>query len=217
MTAQTTPVLFGHKSPAQMKREVIYVRVSTFDQSCERQIADLTEFAARAEYDVLDIHKETNSGTKTNPHPRNQVMTLVQARKIDAVLVGELGQWSRFTQDLLDTQNQLNRTCGINATESPTRALKIAPQRYFEFAFNIVSLSLDQMELRSIWLKKPKKRHQSTLCGRTQYSDSISKRRPPPIRWELSYVGIREWHHRKPCATYRNVVTSPAVDRSAGI
>ena len=90
-----------------MKREVIYVRVSTFDQSCERQIADLTEFAARAEYDVLDIHKETNSGTKTNPHPRNQVMTLAQARKIDAVLVGELGQWSRFTQDLLDTQNQL--------------------------------------------------------------------------------------------------------------
>ena len=141
-----------------MKREVIYVRVSTFDQSCERQIADLTEFIARAEYDVLDIHKETNSGTKTNPHPRNQVMTLVQARKIDAVLVGELGQWSRFTQDLLDTQNQLNRTCGINATESPTRALKIAPQRYFEFAFNIVSLSSDQMELRSIWLKKSKKK-----------------------------------------------------------
>ena len=114
-------------------------------------------------------------------------------------------------------QNQLNRTCGINATESPTRALKIAPQRYFAFAFNIVSLSLDQMELRSIWLKKPKKRHQSTLCGRTQYSDSISKRRLPPIRWELSYVGIGEWHNRKSCATYRNVVTSPAVDRSAGI
>ena len=59
------------------------MRVSTFDQSCERQIADLTEFAARAEYDVLDIHKETNSGTKTNPHPhpRNQGMTLAQARK----------------------------------------------------------------------------------------------------------------------------------------
>ncbi|MDC3389080.1 hypothetical protein OAY06_00055 [bacterium] len=55
-------------------------------------------------------------------------------------------------------QNQLNRTCGINATESPTRALKIAPRRYFAFAFNIVSLSSDQMELRSIWLKKPKKK-----------------------------------------------------------
>jgi len=55
-------------------------------------------------------------------------------------------------------QNQLNRTCGINATESPTRALKIAPRRYFAFAFNIVSLSSDQMELRSIRLKKPKKK-----------------------------------------------------------
>ena len=177
-----------------MKREVIYVRVSTFDQSCERQIADLTEFAARAEYDVLDIHKETNSGTKTNPHPRNQVMTLAQARKIDAGLVGELGQWGRFTQDLLDTQNQLNRTCGINATESPTRALKIAPRRYFAFAFNIVSLSSDQMELRSIWLKKPKKRHQSTLCGRA-HRDSITKIRLSLTLCGLSYVGIREWRN----------------------
>jgi hypothetical protein len=217
MTAQTTPVLLGHKSPAQMKREVIYVRVSTFDQSCERQIADLTEFAARAEYDVLDIHKETNSGTKTNPHPRNQVMTLVQARKIDAVLVGELGQWSRFTQDLLDTQNQLNRTCGINATESPTRALKIAPRRYFALRSTLCHCLRIKWNCAQSGSKSRKKRHQSTLCGRTQYSDSISKRRPPPIRWELSYVGIREWHNRKPCATYRNVVTSPAVDRSAGI
>ena len=139
-----------------MKREVIYARVSIFDQSCERQIADLTEFAARAEYDVLDIHKETNSGAMTNRHPRNQVMTLAQARKIDAVLVTELGRWGRFTQDLLDTQNQLNKTCGINAIESLTRALKIAPRRSFAFAFNIVSLSSDQMVLRSIWLKKPK-------------------------------------------------------------
>ena len=69
--------------PASTKRAVIYARVSTSDQSCERQIADLTEFATRAGYDVLDIHKETISGTKTNRHARNQI------------------------QDLLDTLNQL--------------------------------------------------------------------------------------------------------------
>ncbi len=107
MTAQTTPVQLGQKSPVQLKRAVIYARVSTSDQSCERQIADLTDFAARAGYDVLDIHKETISGTKTNRHARNQIMALAQARKIDAVLVTELSRWGRSTQDLLDTLNQL--------------------------------------------------------------------------------------------------------------
>ena len=97
MTAQTTPVQLGQKTPASSKRAVIYARVSTSDQSCERQIADLTDFAARAGYDVLDIHKETISGTKTNRHARNQVMALAQARKIDAVLVTELSRWGRST------------------------------------------------------------------------------------------------------------------------
>lgn len=90
-----------------MKRAVICAPVSTSDQSCGRQIADLTEFAARAGYDVLDIHNETISGTKTNRHARNQVMALAQARKIDAVLVKELSRWGRSTQDLLNTLNQL--------------------------------------------------------------------------------------------------------------
>jgi putative DNA-invertase from lambdoid prophage Rac len=90
-----------------MKRAVIYARVSTSDQSCDRQITDLTEFAARAGYEVLDIHKETISGTKSNRHARNQVIALAQVRKIDAVLVTELSRWGRSTQDLLDTLNQL--------------------------------------------------------------------------------------------------------------
>jgi DNA invertase Pin-like site-specific DNA recombinase len=107
MTAQTTPVQLGQKTLALSKRAVIYARVSTSDQSCERQIADLTDFAARAGYEVLDIHKETISDTKTNRHARNQVMALAQARKIDAVLVTELSRRGRSTQDLLDTLNQL--------------------------------------------------------------------------------------------------------------
>lgn len=108
MTLTITPVQLGQKMPTQTKRAVIYARVSTSDQSCERQIADLTEFAARAGYEVLDVHMETISGTKTNRHARNQIMALAQARKIDAVLVTELSRWGRSTQDLLDTLNQLS-------------------------------------------------------------------------------------------------------------
>ena len=86
---------------------VIYARVSTADQSCERQINDLTEFAKRAGYKVDEIFKETVSGTKVSRKERNKIMALAQARKIDAILVTELSRWGRSTQDLLETLNKL--------------------------------------------------------------------------------------------------------------
>ena len=89
------------------QRTVIYARVSTSDQSCERQINDLTEFAKRAGYKVDEIFKETISGTKVSRKERNKIMALAQARKIDAILVTELSRWGRSTQDLLETLNKL--------------------------------------------------------------------------------------------------------------
>ncbi|MDT7132272.1 recombinase family protein [Citrobacter braakii] len=46
-------------------RAAIYCRVSTADQSCERQEFDLRAFAGCAGYDVVGIFKETGSGTGT--------------------------------------------------------------------------------------------------------------------------------------------------------
>lgn len=89
------------------QRTVIYARVSTNDQSCERQIADLTAFAERGGFEVIDEFKDTASGTTSNRAARNQVMALAQAREIDAVLVTELSRWGRSTQDLLDTLHKL--------------------------------------------------------------------------------------------------------------
>lgn len=99
--------------PAPVRRAVLYARVSTADQSCARQVADLTAFAARAGYEVLDVLQETVSGTRTSRPARNRVMALAQARRIDAVLVTELSRWGRSTQDLLDT---LNRLAGWNVS-----------------------------------------------------------------------------------------------------
>lgn len=89
------------------QRTVIYARVSTSDQSCERQINDLTAFANRAGYKVDETFKETISGTKVSRKERNKIMALAQARKIDAILVTELSRWGRSTQDLLETLNKL--------------------------------------------------------------------------------------------------------------
>lgn len=89
------------------QRAAIYARVSTSDQLCDRQVADLAAFAERGGYDVVDTLRETASGTKANRAARNKIMKLAQARQIDAILVTELSRWGRSTKDLLETLDQL--------------------------------------------------------------------------------------------------------------
>ena len=89
------------------QRAAIHARVSTADQSCERQVAELTAFAARTGHEVAGIFRETASGTRNNRRERGRIMELAQARKIDAILVTELSRWGRSTQDLLDTLHRL--------------------------------------------------------------------------------------------------------------
>ena len=77
-------------------RAAIYCRVSTADQSCERQ-----------EFDLVGIFKETGSGTKLDRAERKKVLALAQSRQIDAILVTELSRWGRSTLDLLNTLREL--------------------------------------------------------------------------------------------------------------
>jgi len=89
------------------QRAAIYCRVSTADQSCDRQARDLRAFAKRGGYDVVKIFKETGSGTKLDRAERKKIMALAQAREIDLVLVTELSRWGRSTIDLLGTLREL--------------------------------------------------------------------------------------------------------------
>lgn len=89
------------------QRAAIYCRVSTADQSCERQERDLTAFADRAGYEITATFKEIGSGAKLDRAERRKVMALAQARRIDAVLVTELSRWGRSTVDLLNTLREL--------------------------------------------------------------------------------------------------------------
>lgn len=89
------------------QRAAIYCRVSTNDQSCDRQEMDLKAFAERAGFDVIGIFKETGSGVKLDRVERKKVQALAQARHIDAVLVTELSRWGRSTIDLLNSLRTL--------------------------------------------------------------------------------------------------------------
>lgn len=89
------------------QRVAIYCRVSTADQSCERQERDLAAFVERAGYAITGIYKETGSGAKLDRVERRKIMALAQARQIDAILVTELSRWGRSTIDLLNTLREL--------------------------------------------------------------------------------------------------------------
>jgi putative DNA-invertase from lambdoid prophage Rac len=93
------------------RRVAIYCRVSTSDQDCDRQERDLKEYADRANFEVVEVFKETLSGIRKakgkQPIERKKVMELAQRREIDAVLVTEMTRWGRSTQDLMDTLGQL--------------------------------------------------------------------------------------------------------------
>jgi putative DNA-invertase from lambdoid prophage Rac len=85
----------------------IYCRVSTTDQSCERQERDLKAFAKRAGYKVLEVFKETASGARNDRLERAKVIQLARDRRINAVLVTELTRWGRSTTDLLSSLQEL--------------------------------------------------------------------------------------------------------------
>lgn len=88
-------------------RVAIYARVSTKDQNCDRQIADLQNYAQLANYQVVATHTEKASGTRNDRIERKAVINLARSRRIDAVLVTELSRWGRSTIDLMHTLNEL--------------------------------------------------------------------------------------------------------------
>jgi putative DNA-invertase from lambdoid prophage Rac len=85
------------------QRAALYCRVSTADQSCDRQERDLRAFAKRGGFEIVGVYKEKASGAKTDRIERKKVMALAQGREIDAILVTELSRWGRSTIDLVQT------------------------------------------------------------------------------------------------------------------
>src|SRR5215471_18468677 len=92
----------------QLGQVAIYCRVSTDDQSCERQERDLKAFAERAGHHVVGVYMEKTSGARNDRQERKKVMALAQSRQIDAILVAELSRWGRSTQDLVQTLDDLH-------------------------------------------------------------------------------------------------------------
>ncbi len=90
------------------QKTAIYCRVSTADQSCERQERELLAYAARCGHEVVGVWKETAPGGQDRRPEREKVMALAQARRIELVAVTELTRWGRGTLDLVHTLQDLH-------------------------------------------------------------------------------------------------------------
>ena len=89
------------------QRAAIYARVSTLGQETDRQVADLRRLAEHRGFEIVHIAEEKMSGARSDRPARQQLITMAQAGRIDAILVTELSRWGRSTQDVLNTLDQL--------------------------------------------------------------------------------------------------------------
>lgn len=78
---------------------IIYSRVSTDKQSCESQLAELREYAARKGWVTKEI-TDTISGSKFTRAGLDELMTLVRSNKVAHVLCFRLDRLGRSTQHL---------------------------------------------------------------------------------------------------------------------
>jgi len=87
-----------------MKRAVLYLRVSTMDQTTANQERELREVAERMGYDILKVYRDHGvSGTKGRDK-RPQFDALCRdatKRQFDAVLVWSVDRLGRSLQDLV--------------------------------------------------------------------------------------------------------------------
>jgi len=105
-----TPPKFNLKG-GQMKRAVLYTRVSTVDQNPETQALDLRRLAEQRGFEIVHEYTDRISGAKAKRPALDQMMAAAHRREFDVVLVWAADRLARSVRhflEVLDTLNHLN-------------------------------------------------------------------------------------------------------------
>ena len=94
----------------KMITAVIYARVSTKSQDYDRQLNDLREYAKRMGYEVVKEFAEKISGAKklAEREAMTELLSFVEAKHIDKVLIYECSRLSRRVADFVNIVDRLN-------------------------------------------------------------------------------------------------------------
>jgi len=87
-----------------MNRAVIYARVSSTGdrQSTERQVADLTKYAAACGMEVVAVYEEKASGAKRDREKLAACLEFLKGGGADTLLVSELSRLGRSLRQVLE-------------------------------------------------------------------------------------------------------------------
>lgn len=84
-----------------------YLRVSTSDQSCDLQEAELKTHARIRGWSNLEVFSDKATGTNTDRPEFQRMMKLVRNGSIGLVLVWKLDRMARSTRDLVNVLHEL--------------------------------------------------------------------------------------------------------------
>ena len=90
------------------KKVVLYCRVSTKDQNCDRQISELRQIAKNHNYHIIDEYIDTGfSGSMKNRPELDRMMKDAFSKKFEMVMTLELSRIGRSTKNLLEIVEKL--------------------------------------------------------------------------------------------------------------
>lgn len=92
-----------------MKKVVIFARVSTAVQGCNRQLVELREYAQRMGYEVVREFEETISGAMkiAQREVLKEMLAYVKEHKVDKILIYECSRLSRRTDEFISIIDDL--------------------------------------------------------------------------------------------------------------
>lgn len=85
----------------------LYARVSTTDQHCEMQLAELRRYTQARGWTAFAEYTDQASGSKQDRPELNRLLNDARARRFDTVLVWKLDRWGRSIQHSLTTIQEL--------------------------------------------------------------------------------------------------------------
>lgn len=97
------------------ERAVIYARVSSTGerQSTERQVADLTRYAAASDMEVVAVYEEKASGAKRDREKLAECLAFLKGGGAEHLLVTELSRLGRSLRQVLEVVDDLTER-GVN-------------------------------------------------------------------------------------------------------
>ena len=160
------------------KKGVLYLRVSTTDQTTLNQELELKEYCKKNNIEILNIYKDEGiSGAKTSRPQLDQMLQDARQRLFDCIVIWKLDRLGRSTQHLLQLLQEFQNkdiTLIITAMNMDTST----PQGKFFFTIIGAIAELEREMIRDrILLGLERRRKQGKKVGRIKGSKDLVKRK----------------------------------------